>query len=114
MRDCIDIGSAPPMEDCAPLGRPDYEKRARRECRAYLALLRRTLGDEPFGARLALKYCPHDFGTYLTVACYFDDSEAAAVDYAFSCEGKGPECWDDQARQELQQAADKAGKEKTP
>lgn len=101
MRDSIDVGSAPPMEDCAQVGQPGYWERARKECRAYIGLLRRALGEEPDGARLFVRSCRHDFGTYLTVACSFESLNGSAVDYAFRCEGGGPECWDDAARQEL-------------
>ena len=101
MRDCIDLGSAPPLEDCAQVGREGYYERARRECRAYVGLLRRTLGDEPDGASLSVKSNPHDFGTYLSVVCHFDPDVAAAVDYAFGCESAGPQAWDEAACKEL-------------
>jgi hypothetical protein len=100
----VDLGgTTPPDEDCAQVGsrQYDYLDRARREARAYIALLRRTFGDEPDGARLGIKSHPHDFGAYLTVVCYFDSDHPAAADYAFRCEGRGPEEWDEQARREL-------------
>lgn len=101
MRDCVDIGASPPMEDCAQVGRDGYYEQARRECRAYVALLRRTLGDEPAGARLSIKSNPHDFGDYLSVVCFFDSEDTQAVDYAFKCEADGPMHWDEEARREL-------------
>ena len=101
MRDCIDCGPAPPMENCAQVGSPDYGEQARKECRAYVALLRRMLGPEPDGASLRITSNPHDFGTYLSVACYFDPAIEAAVDYALRCEAAGPQEWDDVARKEL-------------
>lgn len=39
----LDLGSAPPNEDCAQTGSPDYEKKAKDECRRYLALIRRKM-----------------------------------------------------------------------
>lgn len=102
MRDYLDIGSSPPMESCAQVGTNDYYERARRECRAYVSLLRRVLGDEPPGARLCVKSHPHDFGDYLSVACEFEDGNQAAIDYAYRCESSdGPQEWDEIARQEL-------------
>jgi hypothetical protein len=101
MQDHLDIGSTPPDEDCAQVGSDDYHRLARRECHAYIVLLRRTLGDEPPGARLAVRSNPHDFGSYLSVVCYFDESQPASVDYAYRCESDGPQAWDDQARVEL-------------
>ncbi len=102
--DYIDLGSTtPPDESCAQVGsrRYDYYDLARREARVYIALLRRVFGDEPDGARLGIKSHPHDFGTYLTVVCFFDPDIQAAADYAFRCEAEGPQEWDEQARREL-------------
>ena len=104
MRDFIDFGgTTPPDEDCAQVGSReyDYANRAKREARAYIRLLRRTLGDEPDGASLSVKSHPHDFGTYFTVVCYFEPDDADAADYAARCESKGPSTWDVQAFIEL-------------
>jgi hypothetical protein len=89
------------MEACAQVGSPDYWEQARKECRAYVALLRRALGPEPDGASLSVQSNPHDFGTYLSAVCYFDPANEAAIDYALRCESAGPQEWDEQARQEL-------------
>lgn len=101
MRDRMDLGSAPPLEACAQVGRDDYVVRARKECRAYIGLLRRSLGDEPDGASLSVHSNPHDFGSYLSVVCHFDPDVLAAVDYALRCESAGPADWDEVARIEL-------------
>ena len=102
MQDCLDLGSTPSQEDCAQVGREDYHLRARRECRAYINQLRRMFGEEPDGARLSVKSNPHDFGSYLSVVCYFDGDNKAAADYAYHCEAKGPKEWDEEARRELE------------
>jgi len=104
MQDFVDLGgTTPPMESCAQVGSREYDyyDRARREARAYTGLLRRTFGVEPDGARLSVKSHPHDFGTYLTVVCFFDSTDATASDYASRCEAEGPQEWDEQARREL-------------
>jgi hypothetical protein len=101
MRDWIDVGSAPATEPCAQVGRDGYYGQARRECQAYVALLRRTLGPEPLGARLTVRSNPHDFGSYLSVVCEYDAEHPEAIDYAFRCESDGPREWDERARQEL-------------
>ena len=88
-------------EDCAQVGTDNYNKRARRECRAYLELLRRALGPEPPGARLSVKSNLHDFGSYLSVVCYFNPNDEAAMNYALRCESDGPKEWDAAARREL-------------
>jgi len=105
MKASIDIGSAPPTENCAQVGTPDYDERARRECRALINLLRRTLGPEPIGARLCLRSNPHDFGTYLSVVCEFDEERPESVEYAYRCESQTPSEWDDEARHELENHA---------
>jgi hypothetical protein len=107
MREWIDIGSSPSEEDCAQVGTDGYYPRARRECRAYIALIRRTLGDEPPGASLSVKSNEHDFGTYLSVVCYYEPGNEAALDYAFKCESEGPQDWDEAAKAELSQASTK-------
>jgi len=93
-RDYIDIGSAPAEEDCAQVGSPDYHARARPECIRFIDLIRKVLGPEPEGATLQVKSNPHDFGSYLSVVCYFDDDNEAASDYAYRCESDGPTTWD--------------------
>ena len=103
MREFIDLGSAPAMEACAQVGSEDYWPCAQRECRAYISLLRRALGAEPEGAELRVKSNPHDFGTYLSVVCYYDPTIHAALQYAFRCEAQGPSEWDEQALEELAQ-----------
>ncbi len=102
MRDHVYVGSVPPEEDCAQAGTDGYYERAKEECRAYVNLLRRTLGPEPEGARLAVKSHDHDFGPYLGVVCYYDCGKEESMDYAFRCESEGPQEWDEEARRELQ------------
>lgn len=104
MMDYVDLGgTTPPDESCAQVGSREYDyyDRARREARAYIGLLRRTIGDEPDGARLTIKSHPHDFGTYLTLGIAVDPDNRIACEYASRCECEGPRQWDDQARQEL-------------
>jgi hypothetical protein len=101
MRECIDLGSAPAMEACAQVGSEDYWSLAQRECRAFLLLIRRTCGEEPEGASLRIKENPHDFGTYLSVVCWYESSNQAAVEYAFRCDAQAPQEWDEQALREL-------------
>jgi len=103
MRDHFDLGSSPPMERCAQVGSPGYWEEARLECRLYIELLRRTVGPEPEGAELSVRRNLHDFGTYLSVVCSFDPSIEGAVAYALRCEGKGPDEWDDIARNKLRE-----------
>jgi hypothetical protein len=98
-RDYMNIGSTPPDETCAAVGSDNYESASRRESAVYIRQLRRTLGDEPEGARLASKSFPHDFGSYREVVCYFSDE--ASLEYALKCESEGPLKWDEIAKSEL-------------
>jgi hypothetical protein len=103
MRDYVDLGvTTPPEEDCAQVGSKsyDYYDRARREARALINQLRRAFGPEPPGASLSLKSHPHDFGSYLTVVCYYEQQDPLAADYARRCDEQCPREWDEQARAE--------------
>jgi len=93
-RDYIDIGSSPSDEQCAQVGSEGYHQRAREECTRFIQLIRKHLGPEPEGARLAVKSFPHDFGSYLEVVCWFDEDNEEARKYAFKCESDGPRTWD--------------------
>ena len=93
MRDYVDIGPSPAEEPCAQLGVPGYEKKAREECTRFIDLIRRTLGEEPGSAHLAIKGSSHDFGYYYSVVCYFDDRDEAAAGYAYRCEDEAPTEW---------------------
>ena len=114
MRDFIDLGgTTPPEESCAQVGSREYDyyDRARREAKALIGQLRRLLGEEPDNARLSVKSHPHDFGSYLTVVCYYDDQDPVSSAYASRCDNEGPREWDEQARREL--SPGKTRKEKT-
>ena len=100
-RDYFCIGPTPLEEDCAHVGTLDYHEKTMKECRRFIALLRRIFGPEPEGAMLQIKAFEHDFGTYLTVVCYYDDADPAAAEYARRCEDQCPPEWDDEARREL-------------
>ena len=103
MRAQLDLGASPPYESCAQVGSNDYVEQARRECRAYINQLRRAFGPEPLGAQLSVRSNPHDFGTYYSVVCYFDEEHPESIDYAYRCEGsESPREWDELARAELQ------------
>jgi hypothetical protein len=102
MLDYIEIGSTPCDEKCeqANVSGTNYE-RMRAECHAFMQLIRRTLGNEPEGARLSAKFFRDGDHGYYEVVCHFDSKNAAARDYAFRCEAEAPPEWDAQARQEL-------------
>jgi hypothetical protein len=101
MENYLVLAPAPIEEDCAQVGTDDYTARARAECRRFIALLRKKFGPEPEGARLAVKSFMHDFGEYLEVICYFDDTLPESVEYALHCEDNLPATWDDESRTPL-------------
>jgi len=101
--DYLSIGSSPPEEDCAQVGDPGYHQRAKQECARYLLLLRKACGEEPPGARLAIKSFPHNFDddegqvasdSYLEVVVEYDENDEQAADYALHLESNGPATWD--------------------
>lgn len=102
MLDYIEIGPAPAEEQCeqANVSGTNYE-RMRAENHAFMQLIRRALGNEPEGARLACKFSRDGDHGYYEVVCHYDRNNAKAIDYAFNCESNAPVKWDDQARMEL-------------
>jgi len=91
--DLVNIGSTPPSEECIQLGTENYDTLAFNECTRYIEHIRLVSGVEPEGALLAVKAFPHDFGTYHEVICYYDETNAQALDYAFFVEDNGPDSW---------------------
>lgn len=104
-RDYVDIGPAPFEIMPAQVGSPDYSRRAVRECRVFIRQLVRMFGDPPVGAELKIMACPHEFGTYREVVCWFSDR--AGLDYALLLEREGPGKWDQEALEELALAEEK-------
>ena len=109
MRDDISIGSAPSEEECVQVNpQGDYHEAMRAECRRFLELIRKKLGPEPPGARLAITNNPHDFGTYYDVVVYFEDQDEEARRYAFRCESLSPRTWDDDKVSPAEEAHEQA------
>jgi hypothetical protein len=95
MQDFMTLGTAPVDEPCAQVGQTDYYDKVTGECRRFIRLLRQTFGDEPPGARFAIKSFNHDFGVYYEVVCLFDTNDEEAAHYAFRCEDELPATWED-------------------
>jgi len=95
MRSYIEIGSSPSEEDCAQVGTENYRERAIIECKRFIELIRRHLGQEPENAKLAIKSFEHDFGTYCEVVCYYSTDDEESLKYAFRCESNAPSAWHD-------------------
>jgi len=100
-KDSIEIGSSPSDEDCSQVGSEGYYERMKKETKAFINQIRRTLGNEPSGAQLKVKGFPHDFGTYHEVICVFDETDVEAEKYCIKVESDAPSRWDDIARREL-------------
>jgi hypothetical protein len=96
----ISIGTTPCEEECAKVGRPDYEERSQRECLVFRRMLQR-LYPAPNGARLTVKSFSHDLGGYREVCVRYDDEDEAACEYAFRLERETPLKWDAIACYEL-------------
>lgn len=101
MQDFIELSATPVGEKCEQVGPNCDYVRMKMECRAFIGQLRRQFGDEPLGAKLAMKSFPHDFGSYYEVVCHFNDDFDVAIDYAYNLENNLPEHWDETAKAEL-------------
>jgi hypothetical protein len=86
MIDHLYIGTAPSDEDCAQVGSDRYMSLAKLECLHYIDALRKVYGEEPDGAYFRPKWEQHDFGRYLELLIYYDDTNEAATEYAFKVE----------------------------
>src|SRR5262249_21752593 len=86
---------------CILLTNSSNMPRAREECRRFIALLHKKFGPEPEGVRLAVKAFLHDFGDYLEIICYFDETLPESVEYALHCEDNLPATWDDESHTPL-------------
>ncbi|SAL73145.1 hypothetical protein AWB69_08929 [Caballeronia udeis] len=109
MVESIEVGPGPCDEESADIGKADFPERNRAECKAFINLIKRVLGEPPEGALLYTKSNHgHDYGTYREVAVKITatnpDVREAAYEYAYRCEGNSPTAWDDEARAELAQA----------
>ena len=92
--DYVEIGATPVNEPCQQLGRADYDPRAAKaECRRFIRNIRYVLGNEPEGAMLRVRSNNHDFGTYYEVACYYENGNDKALEYATKCESEAPPTW---------------------
>ena len=94
-RDYVDIGPSPCDESCVSIKDDEYIKLSRLEGRRFIDGIRRVVGIEPLGARLVIKQFPHDFGSYASVCCCYDDNDDEAATYAYRCEAEAPRTWAD-------------------
>ena len=94
MLDHLNIGPCPTDEDCAQMGRADYDLRSRAECAIFAAQLRRQFGEEPANARVVVKSFSHDFGYYREVCVRYSDQDEEAIAYAYRVENGHPAYWD--------------------
>jgi hypothetical protein len=62
MQDFLTLGTAPVAEPCVQVGQFDYYDTVKDECRRFIMPLRQKFGDEPPGARFAIKSFDHVFG----------------------------------------------------
>jgi hypothetical protein len=76
------------------LVRKDTESKRSKSATGFIELLRKTFGDEPERARLAIKWFDHDFGSYCEVVCWYETEDEKARDYAFRCENECPLTWE--------------------
>lgn len=101
----ISLGTAPFEEPCAQLGSPDYEARAKRECAAFIAQLRRHWAAAQAGrelqAELAIDVVQHDFGSYYDVVVRAPETDAVAMRQALWLDSNIPDYWDPTARKDL-------------
>jgi len=97
------LGAAPTMEPSANVGTPDYARRSRIECRAYLHQLIRMYDDPPEGTSLRIKVYPHTQGEIREVVVVCEEDNEEGMLYAEMLAENLPEKWDEKALRELDQ-----------
>jgi hypothetical protein len=97
MKDYLNLGCTPHNEECQQVGENFDPEKAQEECERFIRLLRHVHGPEPVGARLAVKWFPHDFGSYPEVVCWYEESDedeiSESAEYAYKVEANTPESW---------------------
>ena len=102
MRDTFELGTTVPhSEQCAQVGSDNYTSLSRMEANALKAQLIREHGEPPFGTRLRIISCPHDFGTYYDLAIEYMEDDEESVEWMLKIEGGIPDTWDEVAKKEL-------------
>jgi len=103
MRDFIELDTTPCDEPCFQIGSDDYYKQTRIEAKVFIEQLIRIFGEGTENNYFSIKSNPHDFGTYHSLAVYYNDNDEESVDYAYNIEGNTPEKWDEEAIKELKE-----------
>jgi len=98
MKQFIQLGTAPPDEDCAQLGSDNYQERARIEASIHIEQLNRFFKRKPKGFSFGIKRFNHDFGEYIDIVLYYADDEA---ERAYTLQEKQPKVWDTIAIEQL-------------
>lgn len=115
MRNYLFIGPVPHEEPCAQVGEPNYQQRARRECRRFAEQI---IGHypPPDGSYVSIKAQSHDFGTYYEVVVVFDDEDEESSVWAYDVEVDRLELlrhWDEPVHEaeakEYERKAERAG-----
>lgn len=101
MRQELELGSAPANEECAQVGKMNYQDLAKKECGVYKRQLERVFKSMPPNTFFAIKAFQHDFGSYYEVAIFYEDDSDKSAEYAFNVEENVPLKWDKEALDEL-------------
>jgi len=102
MIDYISIGCSPYDEDCAQVGSAGFRERASIEMNVYIDQLHRMFPQiEDSDLTLAIKWFPHDFGSYGEVVVKYSDANPDDEALALFLENNAPDLWDDIAKERL-------------
>lgn len=85
MKEHLYIGSSPAGEECAQVGAANYFELSKLELAAFQKALIAKFGEPPEGAYFRVKEGQ--------VVIFYNDEDQKQVDYAYNCEGDGPETW---------------------
>lgn len=92
----IYLDSCPVEEEAAQTIDPDFARKNKAECLAFIQAIKRVCGQPPEGVSIRIKEeTGHDFGPYRVVVVRFDSSNQAAAEYAYHVEDNAPARWSD-------------------
>lgn len=92
MKDFYDFGTTPFDEDCVQVSsKVEYMTRMRDEASRMLAICKK-LWPSLFWS---IQSNPHDFGSYLTLRCYYDDENEEQTKAFYDADNNWPSTWNE-------------------
>jgi len=104
VRDYLDLACTTPYDEpCIQVGHPNSIKWGKLEARTFRDQLIREIGEPPEGAQFKIVVNPHDFGSYVSLAIFYETDKEEATRYAFDAESADVIHWDTSSQEKLRE-----------